>query len=195
MTFQIQPERPQDFTLIDLLLDRTFGFDRKTRTVYRLREGIAPVHELCLSAIASDDVLLGSIRFWPIRIGQNKAILLGPLAVEPSLQGQGIGKALVGESLARARKLGERICVVVGAPDYYRPFGFINAAQAGLILPGPVDPKRFQVAELHAGALDKAEGLISRAVGDVSALRGTTRRVASPERQVEPAEAAIGTSG
>ncbi len=163
MTFEIQPERPDDLSLNDPLLDRTFGFDRRRKTVYRLREGLSPVAGLSFSAVAGDGGLLGSIRYWPIRIDVHPAILLGPLAVEPSLQGQGIGKELVRFSLGEARRLGHRLCVVVGAPDYYRPYGFINASQAGLILPGPVESERFQVAELVPGALDDVSGLIGRA--------------------------------
>ncbi len=120
MTFQILSERPDDAVLINPLLDRTFGFDRKQRTVYRLREGLLALPGLSFVSIDSDGALLGSIRYWPIRIGDTAAILLGPLAVEPALQGQGIGKALVGFSLEAARALDHRVCVVVGAPLYYR---------------------------------------------------------------------------
>ena len=160
MTFDILSERTVDAPLIDLLLDRTFGYSRHIRTVYRLREGVVPIRELCFSAIDTDGALLGSIRFWPVLAGEAPALLLGPLAVEPSLQGQGIGRALVRRGLDEARAAGYGICIVVGAPDYYRPFGFINAARIGLILPGPVEPERFQVAELIAGALDGVEGLV-----------------------------------
>jgi predicted N-acetyltransferase YhbS len=51
---------------------------------------------------------------------------------------------------------------VVGEPAYYGPYGFVPAAPAGLILPGPVDPRRFQVLELASGALDTMRGLIAR---------------------------------
>ena len=43
--------------------------------------------------------------------------------------------------------------VVVGAPAYYAPFGFENAGGHGLILPGPVEPERFQVIEIVPDAL------------------------------------------
>lgn len=163
MHFDIRPERPDDHDLIEPLLDRTFGFDRHNKTVYRLREGIAPDARLCFVAAASDGGLLASLRFWPIDIEGARAILLGPLAVEPALQGLGIGRALVRHGLDTGRRHGERLCVVVGAPDYYRPYGFVNAAGAGLILPGPVEPERFQVLELVSGALDGVAGLIGRA--------------------------------
>ena len=166
MTFDILSERPDDVGLIEPLLDRTFGFERTGRTVYRLRERLEPLADLSFVAVHADGGLLGSLRFWPIRIESRRAILLGPLAVEPALQGQGIGRSLLHHGLSQARWAGHGICVVVGAPDYYRPFGFVAAAARGLVLPGPVDLTRFQVLELTPGALDGVRGLIARAESD-----------------------------
>jgi predicted N-acetyltransferase YhbS len=177
MSFTIVPERPQDAALISPLLDRTFGFDRTRRTVYRLREGLAPLPGLCFSAIADDEGFLGSIRFWPIAIAGEPAILLGPLAVEPALQGRGIGKALVRHSLAAAEAQGHRVCVVVGAPDYYRPFGFVSAPGQGLSLPGPVEPERFQVKALQPGALEGVYGVVAKARPGAAAAPQSRRRV------------------
>ena len=162
MIFDILPERPQDAFLIDPLLERTFGPERQARTVYRLREGIAPLPDLSFAAVDETGALLASLRFWPILIEATPAILLGPLAVEPLLQGRGLGRALLSHGLLEARRLGHRLCVVVGEPAYYEPYGFRPAVPAGLILPGPVEPRRFQVAELAAGALDGVSGLIAR---------------------------------
>ncbi len=172
MKFKILHERPGDDPLIEPLLDRCFGFDRHHKTVYRLREGIAPIGKLSFVGLAPDGGLLGSLRFWPIRIGATPAILLGPLAVEPALQGAGIGRGLLRHGLTRAKRLGTRICVVVGAPDYYAPFGFENAAGRGLILPGPVEAERFQVREISPGALAGITGLIGRAEEDGAPGRG-----------------------
>ena len=166
MNFKIVPERRQDAVLIEPLLDRAFGFDRHRKTVYRLRQGVAPVDRLRFVALADDGGLLGSLRFWPVRIGAAHAILLGPLAVEPALQGAGIGRGLVGHGLARAKRAGARLCVIVGEPAYYAPFGFGNASAAGLILPGPVEPERFQVLEITPGALAGVTGLIGKAEED-----------------------------
>ncbi len=166
MNFKILHERAGDDALIEPMIDRCFGFDRHHKTVYRLRDAVAPIEKLAFVALAPDGGLLGSLRFWPIRIGAAPAILLGPLAVEPALQGAGIGRGLLRHGLTRAKRLGARICVVVGAPDYYAPFGFENAAGRGLILPGPVAPERFQVLEIVPGALTGVSGLIGRAEED-----------------------------
>ncbi len=168
LRFHITPERPGDAEAIEPLLDRTFGEARQQKTVYRLREGIRPVPELCF--VATDDAgdMLASLRFWPIWVdGQGpapadgpQAILLGPLAVDPKLQGRGIGRALVRQGLDTARRMPVELCVVVGEPEYYQPYGFVPATPQGLILPGPVEPRRFQVLELKPGALEGVRGRI-----------------------------------
>lgn len=163
--FEILPQRPQDPDHFDSLLDRTFGAGRLAKTVYRLRAGVADLADLRFVAVDPGGRLLASLRYWPILIEAAPAILLGPLAVEPVLQGRGMGKALVRQGLNQARRLGHRICVVVGEPEYYGPFGFTNAPAAGLVLPGPVDPRRFQVLELKPGALEGLRGTIGRAEG------------------------------
>lgn len=160
--YSIHLETPVQADLIGPLLDRTFGLSRTGRTVYRLRENHPALAELSFVAIDDQQQMLASLRFWPILIERTPAILLGPLAVEPALQGRGIGKALVRHGLTTAKRLGHEICVVVGEPEYYGPYGFRNAAAAGLVLPGPVDPRRFQVLELVPGALDSVKGMIRR---------------------------------
>ncbi|GAB5467705.1 MAG: N-acetyltransferase [Rhodospirillales bacterium] len=160
--YQILPETPDQGAKIEILLDRTFGPSRTDRTVYRLREGHPPLPDLCFVAVGEDGDFFASLRFWPILIEADPAILLGPLTVEPALQGRGIGKALVRHGLTAAKRLGHRLCIVVGEPSYYGPYGFRSAPEVGLILPGPVDPRRFQVLELVPDALQGIKGRIQR---------------------------------
>lgn len=171
MTYSILPQRPADAAHFDTLLDRTFGPDRLAKTVYRLRHGVEDLTALRLVAVDETERLAASLRFWPILVETAPAILLGPLAVEPVLQGRGIGKALVRHGLEAARHSGHEICVVVGEPEYYGPYGFASATAAGLILPGPVDPRRFQVLEIKPGALEGVRGLIRPA--EVANSRGS----------------------
>ncbi len=155
-------EEPHYAARIEHLLDRTFGPSRVERTVYRLRERMPPLADISFVAVDRYGGLLASLRFYPILIEDKEAILLGPLAVEPALQGRGIGKALVRHALTCAKRLGHKICLVVGEPSYYGSYGFRNAAELGLMLPGPVDPRRFQVLELSPNALEGIKGRIQR---------------------------------
>ena len=78
----IVTETPGDATAIERLHERTFGPGRYAKTAYRLREQVP--HALGLSFTARTGTLLvGSVRLSPIRIGDAKALLLGPLTVEP----------------------------------------------------------------------------------------------------------------
>ncbi len=52
------------------------------------------------------------------------AALLGPLAVSPPLQKQGIGSALVRDGLQRMEESGVAVVCVLGDPKYYGRFGF-----------------------------------------------------------------------
>lgn len=172
MNFQIVAQRQQDAVLLDPLLDRTFGAGRQVKTVYRLREGVADVARLRFVAIDQAGSLLASIRFWPVTLAAGPALLLGPLAVEPALQGRGLGKALVHHGLKQAGQEGYGLCFVVGEPAYYGPYGFVNAPALGLALPGPVEPHRFQALALRPGALDGCQGTVEPAEAPPLRARG-----------------------
>jgi len=64
--------------------EAAFGPDRQHKTVYRLRAGVEPIPELC-TVLREDGVLKGSLRYWPVVIGDDRvpALLLGPVAVLP----------------------------------------------------------------------------------------------------------------
>ncbi len=162
--YPILPERPADAAQIDSLLDLTFGSDRTRKTVYRLREGVAHVKPLAFVVRDEDGTVLGSIRYWPVGIGEaaTPAIMLGPVAVHPDYQGQGIGRALIRHSLYTATRLGHGLCILVGDKPYYEPFGFVSAADRGLEMPGWVERERFQVMELAANALQGVSGMVGK---------------------------------
>ncbi len=147
--YAITLQAPEDEQHIDPLLDLAFGQSRISRPSYMLRAGVAPIEDLCFSVKSSNGEFLATLRFWPVSIGDEKATLLGPLAVQPSLQGQGIGKALVSHGLARAKKLGYRLCFVVGEQFYYGPYGFKLGHPLGYDMPVPVSADKFQVIALQ----------------------------------------------
>lgn len=164
----IRPYREADPAAVEALLDRSFGPDRQKKTVYRLREGVAPMKELGFVAF-DNKALRGSLQFWPIQVRPLRsdgppvpAILLGPLAVEPAYAGRGIGMGLMRVGLQRARQLGHKVVILVGDLPYYSRVGFHRDGAEGLRLPGPVDPNRLLIRELVEGAAQGLEGLIEK---------------------------------
>jgi putative acetyltransferase len=92
---------------------------------------------LTLSLVAEmEGRVIGHIAFSPVSIsdGTRNWYGLGPVSVLPAYQRQGVGKALIREGLARLKAMNAQGCCLVGHPDYYRKFGFIN--MPGLVLEG-----------------------------------------------------------
>jgi predicted N-acetyltransferase YhbS len=152
-------ENPADAPAIDTLLDHCFGPGRFAKTAYRFREGVDPVEGLSLVAREGRDIC-GTIRFWPILLGQSRGLLLGPLAVDPARQGQGIGIGLMMMGLTRARSAGFPWVMLVGDEPYYARVGFRRAPAGQFLLPGPVDPARLLIRELEPGSLSSLAGAV-----------------------------------
>jgi predicted N-acetyltransferase YhbS len=152
-------ETPGDATAIARLHERTFGPGRHAKTAYRLREQVS--HTLALSFTARTGTLLvGSVRLSPIRIGETKALLLGPLTVEPAFRDRGVGLALIERALKEAAANGHMLVVLVGDEPYYGKAGFKPVPPGRAIMPGPVDLSRLLVAELKPGAFEGVSGAI-----------------------------------
>jgi len=125
-----------------------------------VRECVPPVATLCLAAWLGDR-LVGGIRFTAVRIGEEEnAALLGPLVVDPAVKGNGFGRALLAEGLARASAEGFGLVLLVGDMPYYGRFGFAPVPTGQIALPGPVDPARLLALELSPGALARATGQV-----------------------------------
>lgn len=153
---------PEDQPAIESLLDTTFGLSRRTKTSYRLREGSMPAAGLSVVAREADLGLVGTITYWPLRIGKAgaSALLLGPIAIHPERQNRGIGMALMRTTLAKAQTQGHALVILVGDAPYYARVGFMKVPEGQLLLPGPVDPNRLLFLELRAGSLSAARGLV-----------------------------------
>jgi predicted N-acetyltransferase YhbS len=159
ISLTILPETKDDSSAIERLLERTFGPGRYAKTAYRLREQVA--HNLDLSFTARIGTLLvGSVRLSPIRIGEARALLLGPLTVEPPFRDRGVGQALIARALDEARVKGHQLVILVGDEPYYGKCGFKCIPPGRVTMPGPVDPERILVAELRDGAFDGVSGSI-----------------------------------
>ena len=156
----IRDEHHDDVAPREHLLDACFGEARCAKTCERLREGRLPAHGLALAAEAGGR-LVGTVRLWNVAAGPGRpALLLGPVAVAPSLQGLGLGSRLMREALARAARAGHGAVLLVGDAPYYARFGFAAERTGALWLPGPYEPARFLGLALSPGALDGAAGLV-----------------------------------
>jgi predicted N-acetyltransferase YhbS len=153
-------ETQADAPAIERLHERTFGPGRYAKTAYRLREQVT--HALELSFIARvGSLLVGSVRLSPVRVGEAKALLLGPLTVEPPFRDRGVGQALITRALEEARTKGHRLVILVGDEPYYVKCGFKKIPPGKVAMPGPVDPGRLLVAELAEGAADGLTGTVN----------------------------------
>jgi predicted N-acetyltransferase YhbS len=155
----IQPETADDAGAIERLHERTFGPGRYAKSAYRLREQVAHLRELSFTARIGT-LLIGSVWLSPIRIGEAKALLLGPVTVEPTFRDRGVGQSLIERALKEAKAKGHRLVVLVGDEAYYEKCGFKRIPRGRAIMPGPVDPGRLLLAELAEGAFDGVSGPI-----------------------------------
>jgi predicted N-acetyltransferase YhbS len=155
----IQPEAPDDTVAIERLHERTFGPGRYAKTAYRLREQVEHIRELSFTARIGT-LLIGSVWLSPIRIGEAKALLLGPVTVEPAFRDRGVGQALIERALKEAKDKGHRLVILVGDEAYYEKSGFKRIPRGRAIMPGPVDPARLLLAELAEGAFEGVSGPI-----------------------------------
>lgn len=166
----IAPEGPADGPEVEALLDRIFGPDRRRKTSYRYRDGLPPLAELCYVAHAGA-ALVGAIRFWPLWLDALPALLLGPLAIDPERQGQGIGRALTQATLALAEGMGWRLVFLVGDPEYYARHGFA-VAPAEIVMPGE-SPRRLLYRCLGRASLPSGGGILLRHAVEVAEQRLT----------------------
>jgi predicted N-acetyltransferase YhbS len=154
---RILPEEPGDAALVEGLIARAFGPGRFAKAAERLREGRTPARDLSFVAW-SGRTAVGAVRLWPVRVGDRKALLLGPIAVEAARRREGLGAELVRDALAAAEAAGWELIVLVGDAPFFGPLGFSDVPARALRMPGPVDQRRVLVRALRAGADDDLAG-------------------------------------
>jgi predicted N-acetyltransferase YhbS len=159
LSLTILPETAKDAQAIERLLERTFGPGRFVLSAYRLREHVDHLLDLSFTARIGT-LLVGSVRQLPICVGDSKALMLGPLTVEPPFRGRGVGRKLLERALNDARAKGHRLVLLVGDEAYYSRVGFKKVPKGRATMPGPVDYDRMLVVELVAGAFEGVSGAI-----------------------------------
>nr|WP_027135222.1 N-acetyltransferase [Geminicoccus roseus] len=135
----VRDERPGDQAPLRALVTAAFtGHPHSDGSEPGIVDALRADGALAISLVAElGGDMVGQAAFSPVRIGDGSTgwYGLGPVAVAPERQGQGIGSALIEEGLRRLRAQGASGCVVLGEPGYYRRFGF--AQDPALTLEGP----------------------------------------------------------
>ena len=156
---KLTPESPSDAVEVDALVARAFGPGRFVKAAERLREGREPLRDL--SFVARDDGrLVGMVRQWPIRIGGEPSILLGPFAVDSAYRSQGLGGTLIERACQAAALAGHGAILLVGDRPYFEPLGFEPLAPGLVRLPGSVDPRRVLARALRTGGAECLAGSV-----------------------------------
>ena len=161
--YRLEEEVEADWWEVEALYDLVFSPGRTALSSYRLRDGVPTVAALCLVVRDQDGTLAAAIRYWPVEVGGEDALLLGPVAVHPTRHSEGLGGLLINESLAEARRLGWERVLLVGDAPYYRRFGFTRLE--GVSMPPPTNPERVLGLALKAGAWDRVRGAVTKAAG------------------------------
>ncbi|QYK41245.1 MAG: N-acetyltransferase [Paracoccaceae bacterium] len=159
--YQLEEETEDDWWEVEALYDLCFAPGRTALSSYRLRDGVATVAPLCLTLRDDTGTLAAAIRYWPAEVGGQDVLLLGPVAVHPTRQGEGLGGLLILESLAEARRLGWERVMLVGDAPYYGRFGFVKLPD--VVMPPPTNPDRVLGLALRPGAWNGVRGPVEKA--------------------------------
>lgn len=155
-TIILAQETAADWWEVEALYDLCFAPGRTALSSYRLRENVPPIAQLCLTARDGGGILAGVIRHWPVRVAGLPVALLGPVAVHPTRQGEGLAALLIFRAVAAARKAGWERVLLVGDASYYGRYGFSRLSD--VVMPPPTNPDRVLGMALKPGAWDGVAG-------------------------------------
>ena len=158
--YHLSQETDSDWWEVEALYDLAFAPGREALSSYRLRDDAAPITDLSLIARDGDGILGGAIRYWPVLVGGAPVLLLGPVAVHPTRQGEGLGRQLIRASLELAPSVGWNRVMLVGDAPYYSRFGFEKLD--GVVMPPPTNPDRVLGVALTPNAWHGVAGEVQR---------------------------------
>jgi len=154
---KIRAEVERDREAVYALHRAAFESDAEADLVNALRLQADP--HISLVAEEAGEIV-GHVMFSPAALSADSEIRvagLGPMAVSPGRQRQGIGSELLRAGLTACKKLGYQAVFVLGHPQYYPRFGFVPASRYGIRSIYDVPDEVFMALELTPAALtDKA---------------------------------------
>ena len=158
-------EDKKDHIEVEQLLDLVFTPRRKLLSSYQLRSSANKVNKLSYVIKDSSNSIVGSIRFWKIKIDSHssRGLLLGPLAIHPIYQSEGLGEKLVLNSIEQASVDNWNWIVLVGDVDYYSKFGFSKKPTRGISLGDGLDDGRLIGLDINESFLNQAMGILIKA--------------------------------
>ena len=148
----VRAETPNDHETIRRIVDEAFGDTITSKIVDGIRASDRFVPALSLLAVSEGQsqghVISSYVDVVP---GTSRVLQVGPLAVVPSHQRQGIGSALMQETIRIADARGEPLLLIEGSPKYYGRFGFTRADAVGIEPPPEAHgPQYFMIRPLGA---------------------------------------------
>jgi putative acetyltransferase len=154
---EIREERPGDVAAIRDLNKRTFGQDQEGNIVDALRSNGAAL----LSLVATrNGRVVGHIMYSPLSVGgEVTGAALGPMAVLPEHQRQGIGSELVEAGNRKLQDAGCPFIIVLGHANYYPRFGFRPASTHGIKCEWEVPDDVFMLLVLDQAKMQGVSGL------------------------------------
>ena len=158
-------ETRNDHIEVERLLDLVFTPRRTILSSYRLRNSANKVNNLCYVMKDYSKKVVGSIRFWNIKVDSysSRGLLLGPLAVHPIYQSEGLGEKLVSKSIEKAHSENWNWIVLVGDLSYYSKFGFSKDATRGISIGSGYDNSRLLGLDINGEFLKAAVGSLIKA--------------------------------
>jgi putative acetyltransferase len=148
----VRAETPDDHADIRRIVDEAFGDTITGDIVDAIRASDRFVPALSLVAV-SEGQSLGHVMSSYVDVvpGSRRVLQVGPLAVAPSHQRQGVGTALMHETIRIADDMGEPLLLLEGNPAYYGRFGFTRADEQGIEPPPEAHgPQYFMLRRLCA---------------------------------------------
>lgn len=158
----IRTETPVDVLAIRRVNELAFGRPEEAKLVEKLRDAAAITLSL---VVHQNEEVVGHVLFSPVTImaengSSTAAVALGPVAVLPEWQNQGIGGALIRQGLAECQGAGHELVIVLGHREYYPRFGFVAAAKHNIHYTQSLPEGVFMVAELQPEALNHVQGIV-----------------------------------